>query len=207
MTKYKFKVQIFIIFIVLSVLFVVNLFWKLYAVGPNVEYYLAFKDSSVFILAIITTWMAYIIQQRISFVQHQRFVWSQLIYAVQRTVVFIKSSDKNTKDYDEILCQLSVSIDQIRTLYCNINGLYPYEPIKNIYFIFCDYTPDLWLTNKNEKQEQDIQEKITCLWDEMKNEFLKDFDRGNTRYPYSPFLEKTDHSEFYKKNNIDIKPS
>ena len=157
--------------------------------------YNTYKDLIPFVIVLPATWLGYCLQQRISYMQQLRIIWSKLVATIQSANQYTFLEDPTPEQYSEILKQISISIDEIRGVFENLYvtaddvGLYPFEPLKDVWREIARITPG----NAPDKEERKrIRETVFTKWKEMRIEFLKEFDR---HVPASPILDQAKNGE------------
>ncbi|MCI5141812.1 MAG: hypothetical protein D3909_08830 [Candidatus Electrothrix sp. ATG1] len=152
--------------------------------------YNTYKDLIPFVIILPATWLGYCLQQRISYMQQLRIIWSNLVATIQSANQYTFLESPTTEQYSEILKQISISIDEIRGVFENLYvtdddvGLYPFEPLKDVWQEIARISPDNTLSTEERKR---IRRTVFSKWKEMRIEFLKEFDR---HVPASPILDE-----------------
>lgn len=102
------------------------------------EFYGIIKDLSPLVVAILAAYLASCFQQRATFVQSLRSLWSQLIDAKNDLVEYTRTPSPTREQYEHVYKQLSKAIDEMRGVYRNkgesdeFRGLFPYEPLHDM---------------------------------------------------------------------------
>ena len=172
------------------------------------------KNVALLFLPLFVAIFTFIYQKRMSFLLQLRSVWKDLLYAVQDAIQFTHLEKPTKEQYANVRKQLSVAIDNFRSLYTNINetnnsiGLYPFEPLKEIYNLVEDhYTVcGVVVPNSNSGKENGNEEKgisfekfredsgpkirkrIINRWESVRSSILKEFDRPQPTYIDTPYL-------------------
>lgn len=162
-------------------------------IGPPIPtpYYETFKDITPFILAIPAAYLGYCFQQRSSYLQSLRSLWSQLVQAVNNAIQYTYIDKPTRGQYGEVLTLLSIVIDELRGVYKNIGersdntGLYPYEPIKDIHKVISE----LGFTRLNENKRALARKRVIGHWKSIRSNFLDEFDRAEPTKVVSPYIE------------------
>lgn len=169
--------------------------------------YSTFKDMIPFVIAIPAAWLGYCLQRRSSYLQQLRTLWSRLVEAIQRGTHYTYLDNPTKEQHAEVLRSISVSIDEVRGVFTNLNendtniGLYPFEPIKDIYGLI----QDLGYAHDTPKGKRDkIREKIFALWQEARRELLKEFDREVPTFSHSHWAQP-EKSQVYDRLQIEKK--
>ena len=187
-------------------------------VGASIRYfddttdtviYGTYKDMIPFLIAIPAAWLGYSLQRRASYLAQLRSLWSSLVNAVQIALEYTYLSDSKNESYRQVLHCLSCTIDEVRGVFMNLGesekkrGLYPFEPIKDIYNII----RNLDCNNKPSEQEREnARKKIAALWGEVRKELLKEFDREIPTFSHSHW-DDTEKGKVYKKHDIEKTPT
>jgi hypothetical protein len=171
--------------------------------------YGTYKDMIPFLIAIPAAWLGYSLQRRASYLAQLRSLWSSLVNAVQIALEYTYLADPKNESYRQVLHCLSCTIDEVRGVFMNLGesekerGLYPFEPIKDIYYII----RNLDCNNKTSEQEREnVRKKINALWGEVRKELLKEFDREIPTFSHSHW-DDTKKGKVYKKHDIEKTPT
>lgn len=147
-----------------------------------------FKDLMPLAIAIAAAWLGFCVQRRSAYLQQLRSLWSKLIEAVQSAAQYTHSVKPSQEDFSKTLLKLSIAIDEIRGVFCNLGegskdvGLFPFEPIKTIYELVADLG---FGDNFKAADAPATRNNIVHLWKEMRRELLKEFDREEPTWPHS----------------------
>lgn len=180
---------------------------RIYDKTMNTVIYSTFKDMIPLIIAMPAAWLAYCVQRRFSYLQQLRTLWSCLVEAVGCATHHTYLDAPTPDQHLDALRKLSVSIDEVRGVFTNLEeqkdkiGLYPFEPIKNIYFLLQELRPDKVHSVKDREQ---IRDKMFVLWREARQELLKEFDREVPSFSHSHWLDP-EKSRVYKQHGIEKK--
>ncbi len=163
-------------------------------VGPPTPtpYYETFKDLIPLILAIPAAYLGYCFQQRGSYLQSLRSLWSQIVIAINNAIQYTYLESPTQDQFRKTLTDLSIVIDELRGVYKNIGessknvGLYPYEPFKDIHKAISD----LGFGSLNENARMMARRKIVGHWKSIRSNFLDEFDRAIPTKVVSPYIEK-----------------
>ncbi len=148
-----------------------------------------YRDAAPFLFAIPAALLGYAFQQRFSYLASLRALWSRLVQAVNGAIQYTYDETPAAKEHAEVMAQLGIAIDEVRGVYRNVGekpgaiGLYPYEPIKEIYRLINDLG---YGVNDPVKRKQ-TREQIILKWQSIRFEFLAEFDRAE---PSKPITEK-----------------
>lgn len=182
---------------------------RIYDTTINSTIYTTYKDMIPFIIAIPAAWLGYCLQRRSSYMQQLRLLWSTLIKAVQAASQYTYIECPTPDQHSETLCCLSAAIEEVRGVFINLGetekkiGLYPFEPVKDIFGLINDLGCNKKLSNEERK---DIRDKIFALWADARKELLKEFDREIPTFPHTHWAQP-DKSKVYDKHGIEKKPT
>jgi hypothetical protein len=162
-------------------------------VGPPTPtpYYETFKDLIPLILAIPAAYLGYCFQQRGSYLQSLRSLWSGLVIAVNNAIQYTYLESPTQGQFGKVLTDLSIVTDELRGVYKNIGessnsvGLYPYEPIKDIHKAI----RDLGFGCLSENARITARWKVVGHWKSIRTNFLDEFDRAVPTKIVSPYVE------------------
>ncbi len=151
--------------------------------------YSTFKDLLPLIFAVPLGYLGFCFQRRNSFMSSLKFLWKNMIVAVNEAIQYTHREENSQEDFGAVLTSLSEVIDELRGVYKNIGetesniGRYPFEPIKTI--------------NEEIKKlgygkiENSIREKSRDLiignWQSIRKEFLHEFDRYEPTKPVTSY--------------------
>ncbi len=151
--------------------------------------YSTFKDLLPLIFAVPLGYLGFCFQRRNSFMSSLKFLWKNMIVAVNEAIQYTHREENSQEDFGAVLTSLSEVIDELRGVYKNIGetesniGQYPFEPIKTI--------------NKEIKKlgygkiENSVREKSRDLiignWQSIRKEFLHEFDRYEPTKPVTSY--------------------
>jgi hypothetical protein len=96
------------------------------------------KDLFPLVVAVLATFLASWFQQRSTFVESLRRLWSHMIDAKIDLLDYARSTDRSETRYRQAYTALSRSIDEVRGVYKNVGesdsviGLFPYEPLHDM---------------------------------------------------------------------------
>ena len=189
MTKrHLFHTTIFVI-IIYAVAIVIAFIFK--AMLPSWVYD-TYKDVLPLIIAMPAAYLAFCFQKRNSYMTALRSLWSNIIEAVQLAFDYTFIPTPTRENYAETLSKLSMAIDEVRGVFCNIDekmlngvGLYPFEPLKDVQ----DEIRKLGFgENVSIEKQKAARSKISKEWRELRAKFLLEFDRDVPTYPSSKYL-------------------
>lgn len=209
MTKHQLFKWIIIASIIYLSAVVIGVTIRIYDTTENEVMYATYKDMIPFIIAIPAAWLGYCLQRRSSYLQQLRILWSTLIEAVQKANRYTYIECPTREQFSETLCSLSAAIEEVRGVFKNIGesnreiGLYPFEPVKDIYGLISDLKCDKQLTDD---ERNNIRTKIFALWSDVRRELLKEFDREMPTFPHSHWAQP-EKSKIYESLEIPKKPT
>jgi hypothetical protein len=143
----------------------------------NDEGYGIIKDLSPLVVAILAAYLASCFQQRATFVQSLRSLWSQLIDAKNDLVEYTRTPSPSREHYEHVYKQLSKAIDEMRGVYRNlgesdeVKGLFPYEPLHDMRKTLERLGYDF---QDGEKAEA-ARDAIWARWSALRPRFLAEF--------------------------------
>lgn len=182
----------------------VGVFVRIYDTTANSVIYSTYKDMIPFIIAIPAAWLGYCLQRRSSYLQQLRILWSTLVKVVQKANQYTYIECPSGDQYSETLCSLSAAIEETRGVFMNLGeknneiGLYPFEPIKDIFGLISDLDYKKQLT---EAERKNIRDKISALWADMRRELLKEFDREVPTFSHTHW-DQPEKSKIYDAHDI-----
>lgn len=150
-----------------------------------------FKDLLPLFLGIAAVWLSYCVQQRNAYQQQLISLWSKLVEAIHYALQYPRLENPNVDQYSITLLKLSIAIDEVRGVFCNLenntpDGLYPFEPLKDIYSLVKDlgFGPNYKVDDSPKCHKQ-----VFALWKDVREEILKEFDREVPTFPHSHWLD------------------
>lgn len=168
-----------------------------------------FKDLMPLFISIPAAWLGYCAQRRSAYLQQLRSLWSKLIDTIQSAIQYTHTECPSQAEYLSILVKLSSAIDEVRGLFCNIGetdnkiGLYPFEPLKDIYGLI----EKLYYGDKfSSKEAIEARKKVFALWKDVRQELLKEFDREEPTFPHSHWAD-LEKCRVYEEHNIPKTPT
>lgn len=129
---------------------------------------------------------------RVEFLQSLRNYYFSLSHAVNTAIQYTHNENPSQDKFDEVCILLRQSIDNLRSFYTNIksqpedNGLYPFEPVKDIYQTF----RHLGYGNLGQDKRKISRDAMWKNWNSMRDALLADFDRSEPKEPVSRYLRK-----------------
>jgi hypothetical protein len=173
MTRIRLRITILLIILIylIAILFGIYLFYNDTHEPKDKTNYIIYKDLIPLIIAIPAAYLVFCFQRRSNFLITLRQVWTDIVISVNNARQYILTTNPTEKDYNEALSKLSISIDQVRVLYKNIEetrthqGLYAYESLKTIYSLIQDCRPDILSKNSSSS----IKDEIDYHWKNLRN--------------------------------------
>jgi hypothetical protein len=166
-----------------------------------------FKDLLPLFLGIAAVWLGYCVQRRNAYQQQLRSLWSKLVEAVHCAIQYSCLDIPSEEQYRTALAKLSIAIDEVRGVFCNLNetdtsrNLYPFEPIKDIYGLIEDL--GFGSTYKSSESKK-CHDQIFALWKDVRKEILKEFDREVPTFSHSHW-EDLSKGRVYDQHQIPKK--
>lgn len=124
--------------------------------------------------------LAFCFQQRTSYLQQLRALWSKSIEAGQAAILATIDGQDNVEAVNAARAKVSTAIDEVRGVFKRIgpDSAYPYEPIKDIYDELGIYQrcSDLG-------QREATHRRILDLWKLYRDNLLKEFDTARPTFP------------------------
>lgn len=130
------------------------------------------------------------LDERSEFIRSLREYWFTLAYAVNSAIHYTFNDNPQQSQYDEVCILLAQSIDNLRSFYTNIkdnpdaHGLYPFEPIKEIYQLF----KRLGYEQTDQNTRTSARQQMIDSWSAMREPFLSEFSRSEPKNPVSPYI-------------------
>ena len=150
------------------------------------------KDLFPLIVAVAATFLASWFQQRATFLESLRRLWSHLIDAKLCLIEYAEGRERSQAQYRSTYRALARAIDEMRGVYRNVGesskvvGRYPYEPLH-------DMRRALERVGHGTYDEQASAEAIELIdqaWNALRAEFLAEFIPPE---PTAPILEPWSH--------------
>lgn len=152
--------------------------------------YAIFKDLIPFLITIPLAYLGYCFQRRANYLQAMRPLWSNLIISVNTALEFTHKKTTTQEDFGNALMLLSVSIDEVRGVYRNLNtekdgtGYYPFESLKSIHKII----QELGYGETDRSKLKEARKHINHNWINLRQTFLLEFDRPEPTVFDSPYI-------------------
>jgi len=192
MTRKQLRRATFMVMGIYVLAFGIGLTLRIFGPPTPTPYYETFKDLIPLILAIPAAYLGYCFQQRGSYLQSLRSLWSQLVIAVNSAIQYTYLESPTQEKFGKILTDLSIATDELRGVYKNIGessknvGLYPYEPIKDIHKVISR----LGFGILDEKNRITARRQVVGHWKSIRSNFLDEFDRAVPTKVVSAYIEK-----------------
>jgi hypothetical protein len=144
-----------------------------------------YRDAAPFLFAIPAALLGYAFQQRFSYLASLRTLWSRLVVAVNGAIQYTYDETPTAKEHAKVMAELGIAIDEVRGVYRNVGeqpgavGLYPYEPIKDIYRLINELGYDV----NDPTRRKVTREQIITKWQSIRFAFLSEFDRAEPSQP------------------------
>jgi hypothetical protein len=152
--------------------------------------YQIFKDLNPLLIAIPAAYLTYSLQRRLSYLQALRDFWKILIPAVQAAVQYTHLDGPDKNEFSIVARDLSTVVDAARGVFHNIPlknnkiGLYPYEPLKDIYSVLS------WVREGRSPHERHLARRcILQLWYDVHSALLLEFDLEVPSRPVSKYMD------------------
>ena len=207
MTKRKIARSFAVAVVIYLTAVIAGILFRVFDKTDDAVVYATFKDMIPFVIAIPAAWVGYCLQRRSSYLQQLRTLWSRLVEAIQAGTHYTYLDKPTREQHADVLRAISVAIDEVRGVFANLSeseqevGLYPFEPIKDIYALI----HDLGYAHDTAKEKRDkIREQIFALWHGARQELLKEFDRETPTFSHSHWVDP-DKSEVYDRHQIEKK--
>lgn len=143
----------------------------------NDEGYGVVKDLSPLVVAILAAYLASCFQQRATFVQSLRSLWSHLIDAKNDLIEYTRTPSPSREHYEQVYKQLSKAIDEMRGVYRNtgesdeFRGYFPYEPLHDMRRSLEGLGHD----SQGWARRDAARETILTRWEALRPRFLAEF--------------------------------
>lgn len=120
MTKKTIRMWFIGAIIAFVVLLITGILISIFDCSTNRVVFSTFKDLLPLFLGITAVWLGYCIQRRNAYQQQLRSLWSKLVEAVHCAIQYSCVGTPNEEQYRTVLAKLSVAIDEVRGVFCNI---------------------------------------------------------------------------------------
>jgi hypothetical protein len=137
MTNRKLRKRLFIAAGIVMLILAISLI-EYIAKYPNNNTTFIGSNATLFAL-IFAAYLAYVFQQRGKFVDELRSWWNGIVEAKSDFFIYCDKSSPSEEDYLKGYYKLSISMDTLRLIYCNVDrdgenpkGYYPFEQVRDI---------------------------------------------------------------------------
>ena len=152
------------------------------------------KDLFPLVVAILATFLASWFQQRATFLESLRRLWTHLIQAKVDLKDYVQRSDHSEPRYGRAYRALSLAIDEMRGVYKNVGeddnnvGRFPYEPLHDMRKALEELG---WGDEKcNEAALAKAEAAIDQAWNSLRLKFLAEFDPPEPTDPITEHFSK-----------------
>lgn len=141
--------------------------------------YSTFKDLIPLFFAVPLGYLGFCFQRRNSFMNSLKGLWGNMIFAVNEAIQYTHRKKNSNAEYGEVLARLSSVIDELRSVYKNIDetesyiGLYPFEPLKDIR----GEIEELGFGKLKKSSSERARDNILHNWKSIRSSFLHELDR------------------------------
>lgn len=155
--------------------------------------YAVFKDLIPFIIALPAAYLGFCFQRRSNYQLALRQLWTNLISSTQQAFQYTHLKNPGEDEYHETLLHLSISIEEVRGVYCNLketsntDGHYPFESLKKIHEIITE----LNFGESDELKSKEARKQIAFYWKNIRKTFLAEFDRPVPTVFDSPYVDRS----------------
>ncbi|MBL7915070.1 MAG: hypothetical protein JNL49_08490 [Bacteroidia bacterium] len=184
-----------LLFVILFYIIVVLLAFHLNLNVSNQKYYTTLKELLPIIFAIPAAYIVFCFQRRNEYLKALRSVYSLLVEVYTDFMDYSYCQEKNDERYFKLKSCISKAIEEIRSVYENIDeifdedeGLYPFEPLKEIYHIDLEKLHNGDFTFETNKQIRTTHYK---KWKEIRINFIVELERTQTSFPVTKHKRKS----------------
>lgn len=141
------------------------------------------------VIAVLATLLASWFQQRATFIESLRRLWSHLIEAKTGIMDFLSHDDRSADAYLRAYRPLSIAIDEMRGVYRNVGestssiGLYPFEPLHDMRRALEALQAQPYDRGSSNAARAEVQR----AWDALRFRFLDEFAPPE---PTAPIVER-----------------
>ncbi|QSW91190.1 hypothetical protein J0383_10390 [Flavobacterium endoglycinae] len=173
----------------------------------NEDYYTVFKDLLPFIFALPAAYLVFCFQRRNEYLKALRTVYSLLIQVNTEFMEYTYYNKQCQKKYIKLKFCTSKAIEEIRSVYENIDevfgisdGLYPFEPLKEMYL---DDIDELHNGDFSEGNNEIIRKKHYSKWKKIRINFIVELERTQAAFPITKFKrrKKSFNQKIINKSN------
>jgi hypothetical protein len=133
MTRTKFRNRLALICIGAACLAIIAVATKQFDYHPEV--YTLLRDMAGYVLLAVGPYVGYLFQRRAKFLELLQEEWRRINTVKQDIISYCEKGKNNPDDYVDLYSKLSITIDNMRVLFCNVGestgfvGWYPYETL------------------------------------------------------------------------------
>src|SRR5690606_8635676 len=153
--------------------------------------YSVFKDLLPFVFAIPAAYVVFCFQRRNEYLKALRAVYTLLVQVHSEFMEYTFQEEPDIETYKKIKCNCRKAIEELRSVYENIDeafgnydGLYPFEPLKEIYYEDIEklHKGDFSITT-NEIIRKEHYEK----WKKIRINFIVELERTQSAFPVTKY--------------------
>lgn len=185
MTRRQLRIAVAIVILIYAAFGIIAFVLRVLERDIDPQFQQGYRDAAPFLFAIPAALLGYAFQQRFSYLASLRSLWSRLVQSVNAAIQYTYDETPTAREHAEVMAHLGIAIDEVRGVYRNVGeqpghvGLYPYEPIKEIYRLINDLG---YGVNDPAKRKQ-TRELIVTKWQSIRFAFLSEFDRAEPSQP------------------------
>jgi hypothetical protein len=185
MTRRQLRVAVSVVISIYALFGIIAFVLRVFEASVEPQILQGYRDAAPFLFAIPAALLGYAFQQRFSYLASLRTLWSRLVVAVNGAIQYTYDETPTAKEHAKVMAELGIAIDEVRGVYRNVGekpgavGLYPYEPIKDIYQLINELGYDVNDPVKRKK----TREHIIARWQSIRFAFLSEFDRAEPSQP------------------------
>ncbi|HEX5924993.1 MAG TPA: hypothetical protein VFY45_14265 [Baekduia sp.] len=199
MTRHKLNIRIGFVVVTLVVLLIAAVLLKAHGV-PKLSnrqedrWYDFGKDLFPLVVAVLATFLASWFQQRATFIESLRRLWSLMVDAKVDLMRYCNGTDRTRERYEQAYLAISRAIDEVRTVYRNVGessseiGRYPWEPLHDMRRAL-DQLGHGDYDEAASKRAEDLMEQA---WNALRPKVLAEFQPPE---PTDPILQRGAHDE------------
>jgi hypothetical protein len=185
MTRRQLRVAVSIVIFIYALFGIIAFVLRVLETVIEPQILQGYRDAAPFLFAIPAALLGYAFQQRFSYLASLRTLWSRLVVAVNGAIQYTYDETPTAKEHAKVMAELGIAIDEVRGVYRNVGeqpgavGLYPYEPIKDIYRLINELGYDV----NDPTRRKVTREQIITKWQSIRFAFLSEFDRAEPSQP------------------------
>ncbi|WP_276682423.1 hypothetical protein [Empedobacter brevis] len=191
MTRIKLNRTIVFIIIFYTICIGFGVFAKYYFDDKG---YSVFKDLLPFIFAIPAAYLVFCFQRRNEYLKALRTVYSLLVQVHSDFMEYTLQDKSDNETYKKIKANCRKAIEELRSVYENIDeafgsydGLYPFEPLKEIY---CEDIETLHNGDFSFKTNENIRNDHYEKWKTIRINFIVELERTQSAFPVTKFKRR-----------------